>query len=618
MTLQSGQIQPITSILKTYSKLEIADFQRNYSWTVDDVTELFEDIRNATFTKDRHFMGCLILHETGSGDHERTCSVVDGQQRLTTIFLLISRIRDEIAKLETKVIPSEGDAFERHPDSEVNELLFNGAVNKPRFTSNLLLREMFLSNMVLPNHAEPPERDHRQKAITLPLRSAYFKLRDKIKEEIKDIPTDLAKLQHLTKYLDALKQLDFLAISTTDLNESLDVFLTLNNRGMPLGPSDIIRGLLVQSSCNDTDPTLITEIHKKFFDEWAQILKRFDEAGEDQSSLDQFFRYFLLATGPSKVQKKAAPKEIETRLKFKNRTTRTARTATEVRITSEAIWKQIIEMSNTWIDIVQPPTDFDDDMAYHLKILRSVADNYRVLLLNVFSPTSTATSEEQKEIVRLCYVLTFRYYLNGGGAQDLETKFQEIGQKFVSTDEDVKISATQLVDELKTECDISMNFENKFRDGVQGFAKPILHGIEKVLRTKAGANPLPWSGKDLHLEHIAPDTSTDHWLGVLTPGGNEEDQYDDLVDQLGNKTLLDQTINKRIKQSPFQIKSAKYVNSSPLVTRDLANLEGWTSSEIRNRNFWLAEMFEKIWTAETLDSSSINSYTDWKILPKSE
>jgi hypothetical protein len=617
MTLQSGQIQPITSILKTYSKLDIADFQRNYSWSIDDVSELFEDIRNATFTRDRHFMGCLILHETGSGDHQRTCSVVDGQQRLTTIFLFMSRIRDEISKLETKVIPAEGEAFERHPDSEINELLFNGAVNKPRFTSNLLLREMFLSNMVNPNHSEPPERDHRQKAVTLPLRSAYWKLRDKIKEEIKDIPTELAKLKHLTKYIDALKQMDFLAISTTDLNESLDVFLTLNNRGMPLGPSDIIRGLLVQSSCNDSDPAQITDIHKKFFDEWALILKRFDEAGEDQSSLDQFFRYFLLATGPSKVQKKAAPKEIEMRLKFKDRVTKSTRTAAESRSTSEVIWKQIIDMSNTWVDIVQPPADFDDDMAYHLKILRSVADNYRVLLLNVFSPNSPATDDEKKEIVRLCYVLTFRYYLNGGGAQDLETKFQELGQRYVSSG-DNRITASQMLTELRAECNIAMDFDTKFKDGVQGFAKPILHGIEKILRSKAGSNFLPWSSKDLHLEHIAPDTPTEHWLTTLFPNGDYEDQYDDLVNQLGNKTLLDQTINKRIKQSPYQIKSPKYLNSSPLITRDLASIQVWNAKEIRLRNTWLAEMFEKIWAVEAVEVSTIRGFTEWKQLLNGE
>jgi len=617
MTLQSGQIQPITSILKTYSKLEIADFQRNYSWSTDDVSELFEDIRNTTYTRDRHFMGCLILHETGTGDHQRTCSVVDGQQRLTTIFLLMSRIRDEIAKLDTKVIPAEGDAFERHPNSEINELLFDGAANKPRFTSNLLLREMFLTNMVNPGHTEPPDRDHRQKAVTLPLRSAYWKLRDKLKEEIKDIPTDLAKLKHLTKYIDALQQLDFLAISTTDLNESLDVFLTLNNRGMPLGPSDIIRGLLVQSSCNDSDPSQITNIHKKFFDEWAQILKRFDEAGEDQSSLDQFFRYFLLATGPSKVQKKAAPKEIETRLKFKNRVTKETRTVAEIRITSEAIWKQIIEMSNTWIDIVQPPTDFDEDMAYHLKILRSVADNYRVLLLNVFATGSPANPDEKKEIVRLCYVLTFRYYLNAGGAQDLETKFQEIGQRYVSSGES-DTAASQMITELQTECNIAMDFDNKFKDGVQGFAKTILHGIEKILRSKAGANALPWSSKDLHLEHIAPDTSTEHWTSTLFPGGCTEDQYDDLVNQLGNKTLLDQTINKRIKQSPYGVKSTKYLNSSPLITRDLAAIQDWESNEITLRNTWLAEMFDKIWNVDPLQASTVHGYTEWKLLSKGE
>jgi hypothetical protein len=129
---------------------------------------------------------------------------------------------------------------------------------------------------------------------------------------------------------------------------------------------------------------------------------------------------------------------------------------------------------------------------------------------------------------------------------------------------------------------------------------------------------LPWSSKDLHLEHIAPDTPTEHWLTTLFPNGDYEDQYDDLVNQLGNKTLLDQTINKRIKQSPYQIKSPKYLNSSPLITRDLASIQVWNAKEIRLRNTWLAEMFEKIWAVEAVEVSTIRGFTEWKQLLNGE
>ncbi len=54
------------------------------------------------------------------------------------------------------------------------------------------------------------------------------------------------------------------------------------------------------------------------------------------------------------------------------------------------------------------------------------------------------------------------------------------------------------------------------------------------------------------------------------------------------------------------------------MARDLANLDDWSINEIGNRQKWLIEMFDIIWSAESPDTSKVVHYTEWKTLPKAD
>jgi len=204
-------------------------------------------------------------------------------------------------------------------------------------------------------------------------------------------------------------------------------------------------------------------------------------------------------------------------------------------------------------------------------------------------------------------VLTLRWYLNGGGAQNLESKFQELGQSFRETQD-----VAALKNKLGTETQITFDVSDRFRDGQSGFARAILHGIDSSLAKKTLAEPLPWDTSKLHVEHIAPGTSTAEWRrAILGSKGGDEGDYDVYADQLGNKTLLDQKINLSIQQIPFEEKKVLYLEANPRTTRDLVSIKEWNSKEIDLRNTWLAEMFNLVWT-ELPDTESVVHFSVWR------
>ena len=154
-------------------------------------------------------------------------------------------------------------------------------------------------------------------------------------------------------------------------------------------------------------------------------------------------------------------------------------------------------------------------------------------------------------------------------------------------------------------------------------AKPTLHFIEWNLCDNQGMSKdhLPvWSSNEVHLEHIAPETPTESWIQSLTSSSNNLQEYSDLVEQLGNKTLLDSRINTSIKQADFSTKKTHYTTIKKVVfsytkssftsTRDLAKLKSWTKNEIELRNQWLSIVFDSLVTAK-VDKSNFIWFDDW-------
>ncbi len=595
-------------VIKSFNSIKIEDYQRTYSWEGEQLEAFFEDLISATSPEvENHFFGTLIFQE--SQTDPRKATVVDGQQRLTTVFLTIAAIRDAAAVLPEKVIPAKayGRVPER-PEEEAIKFLIpeTDTGNTYRFEPNRFIKPIVDASVFAP-HDKQEKLKLTDKKITLPLRHAVRKIREKIREELERKQSDLEKLVFLNDLLNTLtKKFLVLKIQTNNLSESLDIFLTLNDRGMPLGPSDIVKGKIMSalgSSLESEQKQL--DLQEKINFEWEAL----SEGVEDP---DVFMRHFLISSGKQKVQKKKVVKFVEERLKPRDNS------RTEFQAADE-FWQKLKASGGIYSALVKVALT-DPEAKYHLSLLEGLQKSHRIFLLAVLERDDLATSSNFRELVRMVFVLSFRWALADKSRQGLEDTFQEMAlqTRGIVDDSDEpnekrRLAETKILEKLAEQIEkIDVDFEKVLSRDIDGsfIAKAVLHYAQKLT---AGSSVLT-NLKEVHLEHIAPQTSTEAWKRMLF-GNNVEKQkdYGDLITAIGNLTLLDPGLNTKLLNKPFKDKRDEYKKSAMYLTTNLSDFEVWDESLIKARTIWLANFFARVCSLEG-PPKSIPSFTTWHTL----
>lgn len=228
-----GAERTIGSIFSDDFDFVIADYQRPYAWGTDEAGELFDDLITALDDEGKntsiddlnpYFLGSIVLIK----DDKPKAEIVDGQQRLTTVTLLLAVLRtkipDEYAKDLTKYLYAEGSIIQRKP-------------NRYRLKPRKRDRDFFQKYV--------QDTGGIQKLITL----------DPATEDLSDSQCNYhLNAIHLDKKLSALteeqriRMLQFIidrcflvVVSTPDLDSAYRIFSVMNDRGMDLSPTDILK-----------------------------------------------------------------------------------------------------------------------------------------------------------------------------------------------------------------------------------------------------------------------------------------------------------------------------------------------------------------------------------------
>lgn len=595
----TGGTLSLAALVSNYEKLEVDDYQRPYTWTKDEIEELFADLDDCVRDKIPHFFGTLILQQVS----DKHVKVVDGQQRLTTSFVLVAALRDELMSLPNRTISGGPGRVEVYVPQKVNEyLLVESQVDRHRFSPNRTIRDL-MSTVVMPAKADQrtvPKRDRTQGETTLKFRKAVTLIRKTIADDLAKHSTDEAKLVRINELLEALlKRFHLLRVLTSDDAESLDIFLTLNNRGVPLGPSDLVRGEVLKRLGNNLSGKPLNDLYKRNLNEWNVIS---DSVKEPEA----FLRHYLVSVSDEKVQKKKVVDAVMKVLRANGNS------ADQEEQAATKFWAELKSAAEIYAKIVTPfSSDLPKDSAKcYLILLNGLMKSHRILLLNVLK--AEPTPEEVDEIIRLLFIFGFVYYINGGNAQDLENEFQAWGRAFAKS-KDVSILKAKLINGIdKNPVDVFDYFSGE-ADG-DFVSRALLYAINHRLSVRT------WPLSDYHLEHIAPQTTTEWWNNAIfgDPAG-DSDAYEELVSRVGNLTLLDPEVNWKIKNWPWfdaaqadKSKKTEYAKASTKITEELRNESTWDSEDVEERSKWLMEMFELIWNVDRTKLNAVKRFTDWR------
>jgi hypothetical protein len=580
----------LMEILKKYEKLKVEDYQRTYSWSSSQISDLWLDVvETAGDPESDHFFGTLIL-QISQGE-AKTATIVDGQQRLTTVFILLSAIRDTIGALTVQEIAPEKNRLAPIRPMEIAWQTILGPKQSKgdyRFESSRFLRKI-MSESVLAEPADQKPLPLRDKKVTIALRKGVRHARSLVQKEMQRYDNDQAKLLRTYELLKTLTEKFYvLQIETGSISESLDIFLTLNNRGMPLGPSDLVRGELMRILGQHLEEKEQTKLQEQILDEWTEIVELVSEP-------EVFLRHFLLATSEEKVQKKLVVDFVKRRLNGTGDETKKIQEA-------EKFWKSLKQAAVRYGAILQP-RQLGESSSYYVELLEGLQKSHRIALLTLLG--GSYSEDERAEVIRLIYVLSFRWSMTNQSRQGIEDLFQELSTK-------MRTGATpsEIISQLIERCEtIEVDFHRFFRGDVDDdfVTKAALHFVNSLTAKGTIIHDL----KSLHLEHIAPQSETEDWLQSVF-GGDEARyaNYEALVSRGGNLTLLDPGLNTKIGNKSFSDKKTEYTKSGLFITSNLCEFDRWDESLVQDRGDWLAESFELLCSAAK-PPKKLETFADW-------
>ncbi|WP_370550524.1 DUF262 domain-containing HNH endonuclease family protein [Edwardsiella tarda] len=217
----------IREIFEGSYQFEIPDYQRPYAWTTEQATELFEDLYSAMLdarvsgATSQYFLGSIVLIKN---DREPKSSVVDGQQRLSTLTMLFAVLREAMP----------------HAADDITDFLYKkgkvslGEKNEYRLTAREEDADFFRTNI------QEPGGIAQLVTSTDKLEDSRLRYREnatRLLAKAKALPP--AALISLWQFL--ANDCSLVVISTPDLEAAYRIFSVLNNRGLDLAPIDIIK-----------------------------------------------------------------------------------------------------------------------------------------------------------------------------------------------------------------------------------------------------------------------------------------------------------------------------------------------------------------------------------------
>jgi hypothetical protein len=624
----SGQVRPLGSLLTEAISLEVPDFQRSYSWEDANIDAFHLDVTRAYDAERRHFLGALILLDSGEefGNGVKKQEIIDGQQRLTTIFMYLAIIRDRLQKLEPAqryTTPSPGSGgVPINLYQRANEFLFSDLqTGRPRFRSNYLLQDIFLANVLADPESNPnrPKFLKRDKYTTLRLRKAYWRLESSISEFIM-LKMDLES-KHENEVLDGLiqvfsRKLELLTISTSSIDESFDVFMTMNNRGLSLGPGDLVKSLFMKHISSGKSGGDLVISNNAVTDPWTTANDNIENG-----DMNQFLRHFLLSEQEDTVQ----GKEIFT--KFEKIIARTAVDGIPTNPIDQCKKQlaKIVTKSEIYKQLLKPSLINDGELAKYCSSMYLLLDSYRIFMLNLLDENNELDRQDRRELGRLCEAVSLRWMLAGANAQVLENLFQRAANLLIDQTKSLEMRVREVKELFRMEMPQDSRIKARFNEEIDStnLVRVVMYRINEVLTDNTAI--LTQDATKLNVEHIAPQTWNSEWMKTFYPSETNFEEkapeYGALVEQWGNKSILEYKINSALKQAEWEKKRdgyrtehgelvKGYLHSAAAINRDFEKLDTWNQKQIAKRNRWIADCFLSIWAYEP--NWDLQHFSNWE------
>lgn len=545
----------------------IPRFQRDYSWEAEQWEDLWMDILEGQQDENfAHYMGYLVLQS----NDDKCFDVIDGQQRITTISLLILAILKNIQQLvgQNQDADKNKQRLEQIRQNYIGYLDPVTLITKPKLTLNRNNNDYFQNYLIPLGHL--PQRGIR--ASEHLLRKAFIWFEEQIDKYTKNSKqTDKGML--LAQLVEHISDtLFFTVITVTDELNAYKVFETLNARGVRLSSTDLLKNYLF-SILDDS----IESKHElsNLDDRWNSLVNRLQS---------EKFPDFLRGCWNSRY-KLARQSELfkVIRKKIRNK----AEVFNLIRGLEEDLDNYMAlsspELSNWSAE--------DKKLSEKLKIFR-IRLPFSVLL----SARRNFDDKSFSELLRAIVIISFRYNVIGNNnANEQERIYNQIAERIYA--KEIK-EISQVWGYLKPIYIDDERFKNDFANKsirtTDSRNKKIVRFILCEIERHLLGVDLDFESRSFNIEHILPQNPSQDWQF-------NDEEASSLVYRLGNMVLLSTNQNRDIGNESYSQKLPIYQNSNFKIAQHIAeHYDTWTVETLSAMQQWQAKQAVSIWRVSQL------------------
>lgn len=545
---------PLRKIFSSDYEFRIPDYQRPYRWGVEQAVQLLDDLLESLYRDplDPYFLGSLVLVEQDDGHYD----VIDGQQRLTTLTVLFSVLRD----LSSGKFADELGDLVLEPGSELAEI-----PARPRLSLREQEKDFFAKFVLQPGSiptliglsdntaSTEPQRAIRDNAAAL--QAALGELDESSRKA-------LATLVSTRTYL--------VVVSTPDLNSAYRIFSVMNARGLDLSPTDIFKSRIIGALPPGSD-----------------YAKRWEDAEETLGTegFTDLFRDIRTVISGDRARRELLREFPEQVLNAYLDEGKAADFVDELLLPYALAFERTIERD-------LGPDQVWDSVNQELRRL-SMIDNKDWRPIALWALTAHPDDPHQlsailKKLERLAASMLIRAeYTTPRISRYLELLSQ------LKDGEGLDAKAFELSDEER----------RLTREGLGGEvyrmqtrrARFVLLRLDELLSKEPGAT---YKHNIISIEHVLPQTPAEgsQWLTDFT----DEEQRQYWTHRLGNLLLLNRRKNSQARNFDFATKKSKYftVGSGSAVfalTTQVLQHDTWTPQVVEQRQSELVSVLIKEW-----------------------
>ncbi len=557
------KVTPVSRTLVDVLKgnfIKIPRFQRPYDWDRDNLTEFWADLKDRS--EPEYFMGSLVSF--GDLKEKNLTSLVDGQQRITTITIMLATIRNALDGLQ-----EDGPATAIHELIETRDL-----DNKARYVLEHDPGDRYFQFAV---QARRPDLKVKPEGVQQnSLQAAQRYLDSALRAELKEKGAKEEVVTYLKHLRDCLLQMHFVSIELADEDDAYLIFETLNTRGKDLRPSDLLKNhfmRLLPAKAKGVDQT------KNL---WGDIINALDTKSVSLDT-DSFLLHYWLSH-------KNSVSKANLFLKYK---------ADITKANAKASLENLRSAATTYVRCMSPT---DVKFAKEERSLQESLQALRIFGVAQAAPLMLAlmTQYEGKVIslktTRSAFdaIEKFTFQFNaltqsrgGGGVSAMYAKIaqQTMGcttpQAFTPILSEMKEKFRERVPDL---AEFTLPFARiNFRNDYVRDRNLVRYVLTKLARYFGMPEEIDLSM--LTIEHIMPQSQGD-FTG---------DAFD--VGAIGNLIFINETLNGKVADKPFKEKMKIFADSANVYMDEfLRKSAKWDEQSIADRGVMLAELgHSKIW-----------------------